>query len=144
MGILAIRKLADRSQGTRVPRYDPVTGEKFLFNPETQRAESWPLLGVEFDGEAPEECKVSTGYIANAINEGWVVGEGQKLVHAPGGPAEDQWAKTHTFVNYSTLTFKMVSGDVKYEVVGQPGKFEDSSEDSGYRYDAAYTLKKVS
>lgn len=143
MGVLVIRKLADRSQGTRVVRYDPVTGEKFLFNPETDRAESWPLLGVDFDGEAPEECSVSTGYIANAVNEGWVVGEGQKLVHASGGPPEDEWARTHTFVNYSSLTFKTVSGDVKYEVVGQPGKHEDSEESSGYRFDTVYKLKKV-
>lgn len=141
MGMLVIRKLADKSTGGRVTRFDPISGERQLFNPETNRPEPWPLAGISIEGGIPQTTALSTDYIAKGKSEGWIVTEGDKLSHFPGGPEDNQWKTTHTFFQYDTITIKTIDGDVTYNVTSQAGKHEDSEEESGYRVDHFYRME---
>jgi hypothetical protein len=128
--VLTVRKLADTSAGTRVNRYDQITGEKVLVNPDTGAVEPWPLAGVEIVGEVPEQTSVPTGWVAKAKAEGWVTVEGETVVHRPGGSPDNLWGTTHTFLHADSITIHTVDGDVKYNVVHQPDKYvEDGSDD---------------
>lgn len=124
MSMLTIRKLADKSEGVRIPRYDPTTGEKYLVDPNTGVAGGWPLAGVRIEGETPRETTLSTDFVANGRNEGWIAVDGERVEHASGGPEGNPWAITHTFVCYDTITVKTVDGDVVYRVTQNPGKDE--------------------
>ena len=130
---LQIRKLADTSEGTRVLGFDPFTGEKRLINPETGAPEPWPLLGVEIVGDAPERTHVPTGWVQKGAAEGWLVLENPQPVHRPGGPPEDLWRLTHTFVHADAIIIRTLDGDVRYKVTKQPDKYADDStvEDGG-------------
>jgi hypothetical protein len=132
--LLAVRKLADRS-GVRVKRWDPVTGNAVLLTPETAAAydaqlpgfpagEPWPLAGVELTG-APEVCSTGVGWVTEGIREGWIVGENERVVHRPGGPADDPWRVTHTFRHFDAL----IIADVRYRVTHQPDKYADPGDD---------------
>lgn len=127
---LTVRKLADRSSGTREVRFDPVTGAKKLVNPETpgEDHEPWPLLGVRVEGEAPEETQVPTSWVDKGIAEGWIVAVGGRPVVRPAGPTQDVWISSHTgtphvFMHYDALVIKTVDGDVRYTVTRQPDKY---------------------
>jgi hypothetical protein len=129
--ILRVRKLADRSQ----PRaeFDPVTGERLT------EIQPWPLLGVSIEGDSPPEVTTAgENWVAVAIREGWAVAEGGQVVHRPGGPADDPWAKTHTFRQYDAIVFKTVNGDVRYRVTHQPDKYADPGHDDTPVTDTAY------
>lgn len=121
---LQIRKLADTSSGERVVRYHPETGEKQLVNPRTGQAEPWPLLGVELE-VAPDETGISTTALEVGRREGWITVEGESPVVRPGGPTDDKYRVTHTFVHIDKIIFKTLSGDVTYKVVHQPDKYAD-------------------
>lgn len=127
MAILQIRKLADKTEGTRVVRFDPATGEKKLVNPETpgDAHEAWPLAGIEFIGEVPTETALSTDMVTTGRGEGWLELVGEDVVHKPGGPSHSPWAVTHTFVTAEQIVFKTVHGDVTYNVTKNPGKYEN-------------------
>jgi hypothetical protein len=125
---LEIRKRADRSSGRRIKMADPdgTTGHTHkLVNPDTpgQDHEPWPLAGVDVIGDPPDECGLSTHFVARGIAEGWIEGEGEEVVHRPGGPASNKWAVTHTFLHYDALLFDFASGVVRYKVVRQPDKY---------------------
>jgi hypothetical protein len=145
MGMLVFRKLADRSVGERVRRYHPVTGQAYLSDPASHDPEvhsPWPLAGVRID-DPPQQTTVSARKVAEGVAQGWVELVDVQLVHAPGGPAEDQWRVTHTFQQASHIIFHTVDGDVRYRVVGQPGKHEDPAQPSGFRVDWFYALERV-
>lgn len=125
---LSVRKLADKSEGTRVEGFDPFTGERRLINPETGAAEPWPLLGVAIEGDCPERTAVPTSWVQKAVAEGWVTLEGDKPVHRPGGPVENVWATTHTFVHADALVIHTVDGDVRFKITKNPDKFVDSND----------------
>lgn len=143
---LQIRKLADRSSGDRVARYDPVTGAKKLVNPDTpgDDHEPWPLLGIQLLDDPPlRSCRVSTGMVAQGQHEGWIEVEGGEMVHRPGGPASDPWRLTHSFRQADAIVFKTVDGDVRYEVVRNPDKFvagSDTDEVTDQIYAAGETV----
>lgn len=120
---LVLRRLADRSEGTRIKKFNPDTGEPYLWNPETERAEPWPFAGIEFEDSPPNRTRVSTSIVMQGISEGWIEGIGGELVHRPGGPPEDLWRVTHTFPQYQQLRFKAVSLEVLYDVVHNPDKY---------------------
>lgn len=127
---LKIRKLADKTTGERVVRYDPETGEKKLVNPATpgDDHEPWPLAGVVLE-VAPEVTTVSTTLVNQGRVEGWVSVEGERVVHRPGGPPVNVWAVTHTFVHADVIVFRdELVGDVRYRVVHQPDKYADYGE----------------
>lgn len=125
---LSIRKLADTSEGTRVPRFDPVTGERLLVNPETNAVEPWPLAGIEIVGDAPSYTHVGTSWVAKGKAEGWITLEGEEIVHRPSGPSDNVWgAPAHTFVQAEALIIHTVDGDVRYKVVHQPDKYADNA-----------------
>jgi hypothetical protein len=130
--VLRLRKVADRSTGVRIPRWDPETGERKLINPLTpgDSHEPWPLAGVQLEGEPPKETAVSTSFVSQGRREGWLTVEGEKVVHRPGGPPEDMWRadRTYTFQHYDTLVFKTLDGDVRYKVTKNPDKFVDSDD----------------
>lgn len=134
--VLTVRKLADKTSGERVTRYDPDTGEKKLVNPATpgDDHEPWPLAGVQIIGTPPTVTTASTGWVDNAAREGWVTIEGQRAVVRPGGPPEDPYrvdpAKgiPHVFRHADALVLHTVDGDVRYRVVAQPDKYHQGPE----------------
>jgi len=130
MTVLRLRKLADRSTGRRETRWDPETGERYLYDPDTPGfdPEPWPLAGIQFEGEPPTEVNVSTRWVASAIAEGWLEGVNPQPVVRPAGARQHVWNSTqtgrpHVFVHYDALVFKTVDGDVRYAVVHQPDKY---------------------
>lgn len=128
---LRIRKLADTSEGERIVRFDPVTGEKKLVNPATEGTdhEPWPLAGIRIEGDAPERCVVPTSFVTAGVSEGWVELVGSKPVHRPGGAPGNEWSVTHTFVHAKSVVLKTADGDVRYRVVHQPDKYATSGDD---------------
>lgn len=146
MTILRIRKLADRSTGRREKLHDPKTGQPYLYNPDTSGTdpEPWPLAGVEFVGEPPAETIVPMRWVSQGVAEGWIERVGEQIDHQPGGPLNNVWAKTHTFVQASQLVFKTVGGDVTYNVRHNPGKYyDDPGSPSGTRVDWFYRLERA-
>lgn len=120
---LQIRKLADKSEGTRVSGHDTMTGARTLVNPETQQPEPWPLLGIRIEGDTPQKCVVPVSWVARGVEEGWLELEEPQPVHRPGGPSANPWAVTHTFIQAKTLVLKCIDGDVRYTVTRQPDKY---------------------
>lgn len=148
--LLRIRKLADTSGGRRVPRYNPLTGEKVLVDPDSPQTRTvndpetgdsltvfeeqrWPLLGIRIEGEAPERCDVSMRYVEAAESEGWMRLEGKRVVHRSGGPKKNPWRVTHTFVHADAIVIDTVDGEVRYRVVENPDKWPDEkNEETGF------------
>lgn len=129
---LVVRKLADTSEGTRVERFDQITGERVLVNPETNAVEPWPLAGVRIETEEPPaRTQVPTSWVAKGVAEGWVLLEGEKVVHRPGGTPDNKWAPTHTFTHADAIILDTVDGQVRYKVTHQPDKYADDSEATG-------------
>lgn len=118
--ILKLRKLADTSAGARAARVDR-DGNVLEYEP-------WPLLGIAFEGEPPALTSISTTKVAEARKEGWITGDNEQLVTAPGGPPDDPYRVVHTFVQYDALTFHTVDGDVRYRVTKNPGKYGTGTE----------------
>ncbi len=122
---LRIRKLADTSTGTRIDRFDPVTGARKLVDPSTpgEDHEPWPLAGVRIEGDTPKSARLSTGLVQNGMHEGWITLEGSEPVHRPGGPPSNPWRVTHTFLHAEAIVIDTVDGPVRYRVVRQPDKY---------------------
>ena len=127
--VLRVRKLADKTEGERVVRFDPVTGERKLVNPYTagDAHEAWPLAGVQVEGDAPAVCSVSTSFVSNGIDEGWIELVNARPAHRPGGPPTNEWKVTHTFMHADAIVLKTVDGDVRYQVTRQPDKYVEST-----------------
>lgn len=125
---LRIRKLADTSVGERVVRYDPDTGEKYLANPATGQREPWPLKGVQIVGEPGALVVFSTGLVARGRREGWIRLEGEQPAHRPGGPDDDRWRVSHTFLHADVIVILAVDGEVRYRVVHQPDKYAEDDD----------------
>jgi len=98
----------------------------------------WPLAGVRLEGELPDECGVSTRFVAAGRVEGWIDVEGEQVVHRPGGPPEEPWRVTHTFVQADVIIFRFLDGDVRYRVTHQPDKYVDSDDDTEPVTDEVY------
>lgn len=139
MSTLTIRKLADKTAQQRVTRFDPVTGEKKLVNPNTpgDDHEPWPLLGVQIVGEAPTRARLSTTLVAQGVAEGWLTGVGGSPVVRPAGRTPTEWNSTHTraphiFMHYDELVIKTIDGQhVRYRVTHQPDKYvADGTDDA--------------
>jgi len=134
---LGIRKHADKTAKFLLPRFDPETGERFLYDPSTPgyEPESYPLAGVTFvapgDGSAlgapPKEFLVSTTKVLEGIKEGWISGDLQP-VHRPAGPKDQPWLATHTFLHADRLTFHTLDGDFEYEVAENPDKWPEEKD----------------
>jgi hypothetical protein len=132
--MLRLRRLADKVGEERVARYHPVTGGRMLVKPETlehpdfnyekMTPEPYPLLGVDIEGNPPQFTSIATDLVSQGISEGWIQTAGGEVVHRSGGPPEDPWAKTHTFIHRDVLTFNFVSGPVSYHVIRQPDKVD--------------------
>lgn len=125
------RRLADYSDGsTRVERFDPVTGDKFLMNPATNEPMPWPLLGITVEGDLPTLDTIGMQYVSAAVAEGWMEYDNHQIVHRPGGLESNPWTTTHTFHHtdriYMKLLFKEDGEWVKktavYQVLRQPDK----------------------
>lgn len=138
MAGLTFIKHADKSTGRREVRYTP-DGIRTLVNPDTpgDDHEAWPLAGVTL-GEALSPVEISTGFVANAVAEGWASLEGENVVHRPGGPLANRWAVTHTFVQADAIVFHLMDGDVRYKVTHQPDKYVASGTDSTKMTDDKY------
>jgi hypothetical protein len=137
---LVVRKLADKSEGERIHKYDPDTGARKLVNPDTpgDDHEPWPFAGLAIEGEAPRHTRVSTAWVTFGKTEGWLELEGERVEHKPGGPQADPWATTHTFVHADVIVLKTVDGDVHYRVLRQPDKYDGGPENgTGKPTDAA-------
>lgn len=121
---LTVRKLADYSDGERVTRWNPQTGEKYLADPsDPDTPKPWPLLGIAIEGKPPTQIELTTSWVGRGAAEGWIELEGAEVVHRAGGPPENPWGVTHSFVHASAIVLKTVEGDVRYEVVDNPDKW---------------------
>lgn len=121
---LEIRKLADYSDGERVERFHPESGAKFLADPDTLEPRPWPLAGVALINETlPRHTRMSTNVVKRGQAEGWLELRGMTLAHRPGGPPEDPWRITHTFVQAEEIVINTITGPVVYRVTRQPDKF---------------------
>jgi hypothetical protein len=158
---LSIRKVADKSVGSRVRRYDPVTGQPKLVNPDTpgEEHEPWPLAGVEFVGDPPEQTTVATRYVDNAIAQGWATRVNERPVVRPAGPTMGDWNSSHSgsphvFLHADEVVFHTTSGDVRYKVTHQPDKYvadgnertkmtADHYEAGNSRVDHFYGLERI-
>lgn len=140
---MTFRKLADQSKGDRVPRWNPETGEKFLWNPATERAEPWPTLGVMIEGTIPQSVIMPMSTVMAAIGDKppWMVLEKMRPVYKHGGPAANPLAVTHTFIHGDFLTIKTMEGDVKYRIVHNPDKYADETQPGMARLDWFYLLE---
>ena len=125
-----MRKLADRTDGERVTRYDPETGEAYLADPETWDrhdestwvAKPWPFAGLAVI-DAPKETEIPTSFVEKGIAEGWLSLEDEEVVHRSGGPKEQPWRVTHTFRHGKAIVLHAADGDVRYRVVANPDKW---------------------
>jgi len=132
-----VRKLADKSSGVRERRYDPVTGDSYLVDPANWDLDDkstwvhtpWPSPGVVIEGEIPKKTALNTGFVNKAVSEGWAELENRRVVHRPGGPEDDPWRVTHTFVQADSIVFHFLDGDVKYNVVDNPDKWPVNKND---------------
>jgi hypothetical protein len=137
---LAIQKVPDKSSGERLVRFDPETGERKLVNPDTpgEDHEAWPLAGVRIMNESPpKKAMMSQSYVAAARHEGWIEATGEEIVFKPGGPTDNPWGTTHTFVHLKKITLKTLDGDVTYNVVRQPDKYTGKKNGTGSPTDVA-------
>lgn len=140
---LSIRKLADRTVGQRVKRFHPLTGEPALMDPEDGQLKPWPLVGIKIEGETPDYCRVPMSFVTGGMAEGWVTLENGRPKHQPGGPPDDPWKITHTFMQADYIVIKTVDGDVRFKVTSQPDKYDDERQPSGKRVDWFYDLELV-
>jgi hypothetical protein len=118
---------ADYSGGPEELKAD-VPGEPGVSRPAPPG--TWPLAGVTIANlELPQRTTLSTRRVVAGIREGWIVGEGERIVTRPSGPPGAKWfgqEPNHTFAHYDTLVFKTLNhGDVRYKVVRQPDKYAD-------------------
>jgi hypothetical protein len=90
------------------------------------------MLGVQAEGDLPEECKVGQNFVDRAVAEGWATRVNAETVHRPSGPADDPWdggPENHVFVHCDAVVFHFLDGDVRYEVTHQPDKYADPGDD---------------
>lgn len=127
--ILELRRLADKSEGQRVVRFDEETGERKLVNPATpgNDHEPWPTAGITIinpDGP-PQLTTISTDYVNQLVADGLVERKGEHAVTRPAGPYHAPWSvPPHTFIQCDYITFRdSYRGDVIYKVVQQPDKY---------------------
>ena len=146
------RKLADYSDGsTRVVRFDPISGEKMLVDPETNEPKAWPLKGVTHQGDLPALDTIGMHYVAQAVTDGWADWENHRTVHRPGGSVNNPWSTTHTFHQCDRIHLHLllphdgqfVSRNVVYKVIRQPDRVEDPTQETGWRVDWTFQVKLV-
>jgi hypothetical protein len=142
---LRIRKLADYSEGqhTRIHRWNPETGVKYVADAKTGEPKPWPLLGVVLE-HAPQSTIIPTTTVNRGRNEKWITLEGAEVKFEPGGPPEDPWRVTHTFEQGKFVVFHTVDGDIRYKIIHNPGKYIDEDEPGRMRVDWFYLCEKVS
>ncbi len=130
------RKLADYSDGSqRVVRFDTLTGDKMLVDPETGDIKPWPLKGVTIQGELPQNDAIGMQYVADAVTEGWADWDNHRTVHRPGGSPNNPWSTTHTFHQADRILFKLlleengelVKKNVVYTVTKQPDRVQNAA-----------------
>jgi hypothetical protein len=123
MEALTLQKLADKDSVERVPRFNPETGAKYMIDPSSGEPASWPMAGLTAIGGWPRRTRVPVKTITRGLAEGWAELRNTMLVHRPGGPPEEPWRVTHTFVQAEEIVFHAVHGDVVYRVTLQPDKY---------------------
>lgn len=101
---LVIHKLADG--GVEIGRFDMSSGQP------------------RFVADPPARAIIPTSTIEAAKREGWATTSGDNVKTAPGGPADDPWRVTHTFVQTARITFQTIHGPLVYVVTRQPDKYD--------------------
>lgn len=134
--ILELRRLADKRGQRREVRFDPVTGDRKLVNPDTpgEDHEPWPTLGmtiVNADGP-PELTTISTDYANQLVADGLLTRQSERAVTRPAGPYSAPWSvPPHTFIHADALVFNdHERGPVYYKVIRQPDKFFEEGSDT--------------
>lgn len=153
---LTFRRHADKSDGDRVKRFDPESGEAYLADPATWSREDpetwvacpWPFAGIEIvdddggslEGKYLAAAIIPTTTIERGLAEGWVSLEGSQMVHRPGGPEAAPWRVTHSFRHAEAIVFHTTEGDVRYVVTQQPDKWPESKNelDEGFGGDVRW------
>lgn len=81
----------------------------------------------------PPHIRVPMDY---AQRESWIQLVNPQAVVKPGGPADDPYRLTHTFLHADALVLHTETGDFRYRVVRQPDKYSGVIEDGGEPTDA--------
>lgn len=111
-----------------------------------------PFLGAEFADERGRTTvdgdptagpyppfpllRLSTNYVAN---EPWIELVNVKAVTVPSGPADNPWngqQPPHTFLRCDEVVLHMLSGDFRYRVTHQPGKYAGAEHVNGAEHTA--------
>lgn len=129
---LVARKLADKSEKNRQAREAGhlrlrAAAVEAGKNPDEVRPPDWPAAGWELR-KAEEAVCLPITTVELWEKEGFAVVEGKRWVAAPGGPPDQPNKKTHNFMQADAIVLKCNSGDVRYKVVHQPGKYYESDE----------------
>lgn len=98
----------------------------------------WPIAGLRIEGDAPNACTLPTTFVSKRKADGVLTLDGERVVHRPGGPPEDLWRVTHTFVHADAIVLHTVDGDVRYRVTHQPDKYVDGGADQDAVTDELY------
>lgn len=143
---LTVRKLADRSEGERIPGLlvpatavtadpdnpnlvfvNPAGSEKILFNPATPvvEHEPWPLAGIRVEGDPPKHLRVPLSTVQQWRRESLLTVEGARYVIRTGGPPEQPDQVLHHFLHADTLVLHTVDGNLRWRVVENPDKWPD-------------------
>lgn len=134
---LNLRKLADKSSGERVTKFDPDTGAKRLVNPATpgDDHEPWPLAGVKIlDDPIPTLVRLSTNIVELGRHEGWIELENEREVYRHGGPPENPRRLIHGLLHADAIIIKTIDGDVRFRVTRQPDKYAVVDRDDSGKY----------
>jgi len=117
---LVVRKVADMSSA--IEKYNHTTGEALLEKP---NGDTWPLKGLQIEGEAPSEIRVPMSWVSRGVDEGWIIVKNEQVKRYPGGPPDKPWRndKVHTIFHCDEIVLKTLDGDFVYKVVAQPGKY---------------------
>lgn len=137
---LHVRKLAgEPGSGEHLP--DHKTGEMSLrpfigaiFLDDMGRS---TVDGVPNGDPVPPPKRIGWIPMDYAQRESWVEIVGQRPVVAPAGTVANPYSKQpHVFLHADEIVLHMVSGDYRYRVVHQPGKYEGAEHVPGAEHTA--------
>jgi hypothetical protein len=111
--VLQFRKFADK----RGPEPDR--------NAQGRLAHPWPIMGVELMSEPPERTQIPMETVRRAVSEKWASVKNEKLV------AQYVGELLIPFIQGDEITFHLISGDLRYKILGNPGKWDDETDPKG-------------
>lgn len=132
---MELRKLADK-RGPEPPRNIPDEAGNLPdpSRPHGALLQSWPLAGVVLVGPAPTEHNFSDAFVARAMEDGYLELEGMRLAWTEG-------YERNPVLTGDAIVLHLQGGDLRYEVLEHPGRYDDAAEPSGKRVSHEYRCR---